>query len=225
METLVSRNDSEETGLLPSLTNDVLVEQLKDKTVYYLPCYARIKVKAIKSFEVETLSGVISATLLFSFYHGSLPSEVLEQFVREGSKAIILQFPRQESIELRESNEITLKDDPNNKIIDFVMRTEFECNLEGDVFYTPFEMLNLYLSVTVQTLILDPKQNDGKIIHIKFNCMNSDKVTTIDAGSKLEHGTYALAEYFLDSDYTNSPNHRFLPVSVSNPDEKIGVRP
>lgn len=36
--------------------------------------------------------------------------------------------------------------------------------------------------MTVQSVVLDPKNNDGKRIDIKFNCMNSEKVTVIDHG-------------------------------------------
>ena len=58
----------------------------------------RLKVKSVNEFEVEKLSGVVSATLLFGFYHGNLPEHILEQFTGEGAKAIVLQFPRQSSI-------------------------------------------------------------------------------------------------------------------------------
>lgn len=52
--------------------------------------------------------------------------------------------------------------------------------------------------------------------------MNTDRVTTIDTGSSLDYGCYTLANYFLQGDYSNSANHRYLPISVINPDEKIG---
>lgn len=95
----------------------------------------------------------------------------------------MLQLSRQESIELREGKGIIIKEDPGTKIIDYVVRTEFDCHLKGDVLFTPFEILNLHLAITVQTVVLNPKDNEGKRISIKFNCMGSDKVTTIDAAS------------------------------------------
>ena len=88
---------------------------------------------------------------------------------------------------------------------------------------TPFEIFNLYLSITVQTVVLDPSLNNGKAIHIKFNCMNSDKVEIIDSGSSLDYGSYTMAGYFLDSDVTNSAKNRFNKISVRTPDERIGV--
>jgi hypothetical protein len=42
-------------------------------------------------------------------------------------------------------------------MIDFVIRQDFVCNLAGDVFYTPFEIINLYLTVTIQSVVLEPK--------------------------------------------------------------------
>jgi hypothetical protein len=58
-------------------------------------------------------------------------------------------------------------------MVDFVIRQDFVCNLAGDVFYTPFEIINLYLTVTIQSVVLDPKENNGKRIDLKFNCMTS----------------------------------------------------
>ena len=121
-----------------------------------MPCYVRLKVKNIKEFDLEKLSGIVNATLLFSFYYGNLPTHILEQFTGDGKKAITLQLSRQESIELRDGGSVTAKQDYKTKIIDYVIRTEFDCHLRGDVFYTPFEILNLYLSITIQTVILDP---------------------------------------------------------------------
>lgn len=89
------RNDNEETAFVKVNTNEVLVEEKKDKTIYYLPCYTRIKVKSVKELDIGSLSGVISATLLFGFYHGNLPEAILKQFTGEANKAIVLQFPRQ----------------------------------------------------------------------------------------------------------------------------------
>lgn len=64
-------------------------------------------------------------------------------------------------------------------MIDFVIRQDFVCNLAGDVFYTPFEIINLYLTVTIQSIVLEPKENDGKRIDIKFNCMTSQEVVLL----------------------------------------------
>lgn len=67
---------------------------------------------------------MISGTLLFSFYYGNLPRDLIDQFTGpDASKAILLQMGRQESIELKEEKGITFKEDPANKFIDYVIRT------------------------------------------------------------------------------------------------------
>lgn len=98
---------------------------------------------------------------------------------------------------------------PKEKVFDYVIRTEFDCVLDGDVFFTPFEIFNLYLSITVQSILLNPNLNEGKNIQIKFNCMNSDQVDIVKASDSLEYGSYTLANYFLDSDVTDTSKHRF----------------
>lgn len=54
--------------------------------------------------------------------------------------------------------------------------------------------------------------------------MNSDNVTTIDSTTDCEFGTYSLADYYLDSDYSNSSHHRFLPISVLHPEKKLAEK-
>jgi hypothetical protein len=96
------------------------------------------------------------------------------------------------------------KEDEKQKMIDFVIRQDFVCNLEGDVFYTPFEIINLYLTVTIQSVVLDPKENDGRRIDIKFNCMTSKDVVLLSHSENCKLGNYQLARHFLDSKYKNS---------------------
>lgn len=60
-----------------------------------MPCYVRFKVKEIEAIDIEGLQGTISGTLLFSFYYGNLDRHIIDQFVGEGSKAILIQFSRQ----------------------------------------------------------------------------------------------------------------------------------
>ena len=69
--------DKEDNSFIKISTNDVLIEEKKDKITYYLPCYVRLRVKNIKEFQIESLSGVVSATLLFGFYYGILPNDIL----------------------------------------------------------------------------------------------------------------------------------------------------
>mgnify|MGYP000191599508 CR=1 FL=1 len=90
----------------------------------------------------------------------------------------------------------------------------------GDVFYTPFEVINLYLTITIQTIPLDPKDNGGKKIDIKFNCMGNDNALPISHGDKISIGLYSLATYFMAAKYTNKDKNPYNTISVLNPEEK-----
>lgn len=110
-------------------------------------------------------------------------------------------------------------------MIDFVVRQDFNCTLVGDVFYTPFEILNLYLTITVQSVVLDPKENDGQRIDIKFNSMRSDEVMLISHSENCAFGNYTLAKYFFDSKYKNSEKNPFPPISVLHRDRNNDEQP
>lgn len=99
-------------------------------------------------------------------------------------------------------------------MIDFVVRQDFTCNLVGDVFYTPFEVINLYLTITIQTIPLDPKNNNGRRVDIKFNCMKCSDVMLISHGEKVNLGNYNLANHFLDAKFTNSDKNPYKSISV-----------
>jgi hypothetical protein len=111
-----------------------------------------------------------------------------------------------------------MKEDHREKTVEFVVRMDFNCQLEGDVFYTPFEIINLYLTVTVQTLVLNPRRTEEhqheKRVDVKFNVMRSSEVMMLGWGEKCNFASYQLAHYFLDSRYTNSPKNPFKPISV-----------
>ena len=84
-------------------------EEKDSRTLYYLPCYVRFKVKELVHIDIERLQATVSGTLLFSFYYGNLERGILDQFVGDGSKAILLQFSRQDALLLKESKGITYK--------------------------------------------------------------------------------------------------------------------
>ena len=85
-----------------------------------------------------------------------------------------------------------------------MVRQDFKCVLDGDVFYTPFEFINLYLTVTVQSLSLDPRHNNGRRVDIKFNCMTCDEIRLISHGDKVGTNNYNLAKRYLATKYTNN---------------------
>ena len=76
--------------------------------------------------------------------------------------------------------------------------------MNGDVFFTPFEIIDLYLTITIQSVVLNPDLNKGERIDIKFNCMSSDFVTEISHSDNCKLGNYVLSRNFIDSAYKNS---------------------
>jgi hypothetical protein len=210
-------------------TKEVLVQKRSDKLVYFIPCYVRLKVKSISDLDMVKASGTIDGTLLFSYYYGNLPSEVLERiYGKTASKAIVLQIAGQKSIKLKEGNkesDVTIKRDEKHQTITYVIRTEFQCSLDGNVFCTPFELFDLFLSITVQTVVLEDESTTTKSepIRLRFNCMKSNEFRTIHTDSTCDYGTYSLAPYFLNSDVSNCPNHRFLPISMLDPTNQIDL--
>ena len=90
-----------------------------------------------------------------------MDAHLVQQFNGVNNKGILVQFSRMEPIQLKAGTGITIKEDHKDKRIDFVVRKNFVCEVVGDVFYTPFEVITLFLTATFQTLALDPKENRG----------------------------------------------------------------
>lgn len=53
----------------------------------------RFLVKEIKNVDVESMEAVVAGTLLFSFYYGAVPQQLLDRFVgKDAETAILLEF-------------------------------------------------------------------------------------------------------------------------------------
>lgn len=113
----------------------------------------RLLFKELNKVDIDGMEATIKCTLLYSFYHHSLPDEVLEELLRgkEGS-CILLEFNHQESVELKVGKECTLKRNRAKSIVDFTLRQDFVAKLNGNVFLTPFHILNMDLLVLSQTV-------------------------------------------------------------------------
>jgi len=170
-------------------------------------------VKELISVDIDGLTASVSGTLLFSFFYGEMDEELVNSFL-EGDKHILLQFSRQEAIELSEDKGITFKRDYKEKMIDFTIRQEFTCYVKGDVFFTPFEIIYLYLTITIQTVHLNASEKDGKKIDIKFNCMTHKDAQLISRGEKTHHGLFTLANNFLDCRYTCIDKNPFKNIEL-----------
>lgn len=113
-------------------------------------------------------------------------------------------------------------------MVNYVVRKEFISELEGDVFLSPFELLHLYLSFTIQPVkcsmrdLFAGKENDSKVIKLKnylsqftkgnkavtkvqfkFNLLYSIDETVIDYGDNCDLGDYDIAPYFLTARFSN----------------------
>lgn len=80
-------------------TNRILLEQRADHTIYYLPCYLRIKLKNFLSLSPSARKAEINADLLFSVLTSPLPSYLKETL----ENGIALQFNRSEGVQLQRS--------------------------------------------------------------------------------------------------------------------------
>jgi hypothetical protein len=184
----------------------VEVEENGD-VVYYLPCYVRFLVKEIKSVDVETMEATVSGALLFSFYYGKVDRALVDLFVGESAEtAILLEFNQEDSVVLKEDKGVTRKEDDRERVVNFTVRQNFRANLKGNVFLTPFEMLDIYLSVIVQTV---HTRRAGPKTSFKFNCMDSSEVDVLSHGDSLSFGYYRIATHYLDAKYSNSRTYPF----------------
>jgi hypothetical protein len=80
-------------------TNRILLEQRTDHSVYYLPCYLRMKLKNFLSLSPSAREAEINADLLFSVLTAPLP-QYLKEVLENG---ITLQFNRSEGVQLQRS--------------------------------------------------------------------------------------------------------------------------
>lgn len=113
-----------------------------------------------------------------------------------------------------------MKEDEKEKIITFVIRQRFGTHLKGNVFLTPFETLDMYMSVTVQSIHLPPRNRQGPKIRIKFNCMDSSEVDVLGHGEDLSFGNYRIASYFMEARYTQSRKNPFKPIAYIGNNEQ-----
>ena len=189
------------------------MEKTKNGVVYYLPTYIRFKVKDIDRMEISSLEGTIDATFLLTFFYGEIPENIIDQFVGDDAdQSILLQFNQMDSIELKVDKGITLRRFPKTKEVEYVVRVPITTELEGEVFLSPFEILNLIMIMTIQKVTLRPKNNDGQKIEIKFNCMDTTMMSNLDYSTNCKLGNYSLAPYFLKMKFLSTDKISFKNI-------------
>jgi hypothetical protein len=168
-------------------TNRVLLERQRERDVYYLPCYMRIKLKNFIALSPSAREAEINADLLFAVHFGALPAFAAQELER----SITLQFNRSEAVTLARSIEVSCV--RRGCLLSFTVRRRVKCAIDSNFFWAPFEVIYLALVVTVRSMALaDPLS--GKPITLRFNLM-SHPVRHLKVSLTREHsfGNYCLA--------------------------------
>lgn len=176
------------------------MERRKERTYYYVPCYLRHKLKHFHSISLETLTAEFSSVLLFSVYYGDLPAHVVEQ-LQEG---IVLQFNRNEPVELRKSMEITCQSLPKKRMLTYTVRKFLSAAIEGHLTWSPFELITIYLIVTVRSLLVERAEPSAVQEVVRFNLMDHEDVfLKMSFTREDEFGNYRLANSLVNARYLN----------------------
>ncbi len=79
-----------------------------------------------------------------------LPKEVAIRLTKD----VVLNFERDEPLRLVaiDSDHVSIKEDENKSYITFTIRRKFHVKIEGDVYHTPFEKLDLLFPITIQQI-------------------------------------------------------------------------
>lgn len=83
-----------------------------------------------------------------------------------------------------------------------MVRRFFDCQLEGELKYSPFELINLYLCLTFQPVHIPEDENQEKVT-IRFNCMDTQDYMKVNHSEDCTFGNYDLSEKLIDAKYTN----------------------
>lgn len=99
-------------------TNNVLFERQKDKQLYFVPCYLRLKVKNFVSINIASQEAEINADLIFTLYYAHLPPFIVENLTQN----IVFQFNRNDAIQLCRSVEVSLSQNVKQSLLSFTIR-------------------------------------------------------------------------------------------------------
>ena len=155
--------------------------------------------------DLTCLKAEMNATLIFTVYYGSLPKVLLDELVNN----LVFNFGRDDAIQLdTKSLEITLKHKEKDKEFTYTVRKIFKTKIDCDVFWSPFEMVNLVLSITIQSVPfkIANKETGKKVLsgEMKFNLMDHEnnylKASYSEEG---RFGNYDLAEALVTAEFSN----------------------
>ena len=168
--------------------------------------------------DIGGLSALLNGEIILVIYYGELfkaYGDKQDEMVKEClMEQVVLLFARDNAIKLtdkKEENEdkelnIKASQDKEKREVKFVVKKIFKLYLDSEVFFTPFEVINGILEVTVQSVTLKqyPYKNSKKDWKIEFNLQNhwniQEKVSFANWGT---FGNYDLAEKRIGALYTN----------------------
>ena len=96
----------------------------------------------------DDLEATVNVALLLSINTKGIPDEV-KDMIKEN---IILRFNRDEALLLDSSENLEVKMEESHNIIKYTVRKILHTGMASDIFLSPFEVITLIMSVTVQSL-------------------------------------------------------------------------
>ena len=107
-----------------------------------------------------------------------------------------------------DSLEITFKHKEKEKEFTYTVRKIFKTRIDSDVFWSPFEMVNLVSSITLQsvTFKIADKETGKKVLsgEMKFNLMDhQSRYLKASYSEEGRFGNYDLAEALMNAEFSN----------------------
>lgn len=122
------------------------------KNTYYCPAYMRIKVKNFAEMSLTDLQAKVNSTIIYTVNFRGVPM-ILE---KEIMSRMVLRFNRDEALVLDEQNtEVNIKSESG--LHTYTVRKLINTGITPEIFYSPFEILNLIMSITSQSIELSSK--------------------------------------------------------------------
>jgi len=95
--------------------------------------------------------------MIFNIFHGDIPEEIVEHL----KSNILLQFNRGDPLKvIPDDVSITLKLDKKSKFLSFTIRRLFMAHIDSDTLWSPYEIIRLIVSITINTCTLPKKTKE-----------------------------------------------------------------
>ena len=139
----------------------------------------------------------MNTSIFLTIFYGDLHDEVVELI----KKKAVLEVSRGDPVKLEDSLFITTRQNRTEKTLSFTIRKAFQCRMDPHIFWTPFEILNMILTVNLRPITGEAQ---GKRFALKFNFMDHPhldlKISYTEDGT---FGQHDLAESLLAVEYSN----------------------